>query len=483
MAGLRLPKVITFEEEKLLINACYSIRDKAIIKFMVNTGLRVSEMCKLSFDQLDLNNKYIKIIGKRDKERIITLNDEALRYLSDYLSSKKHTSTIIFSTKSGSQLSRNAVWMMLRKSCIRAGLTEKIHPHMLRHTFCTRLTENNVPIERVAELAGHSKLDTTRIYAKVSLTKKHTAVKSLNHNSFLSALFQKHKESKLRKSIPIPKRVTEFGFIPEIRGSEISRIRENIRLKIHTCLIGYEGYGKSSIINYFKSESNVLYFDHLETKQDLYDLFEILHNASFFNEYADFKELKKEVAPLSVTNMLKLIDKNISEDYVLLIDDCTGLTPKMKRVFATLSGLFCIVTSSERKHDIIMDKFDMIQVSLLSRHDTIIVINSLVDTSHLNEKQLLQMFDIIYSRTHGFPRAIVEMCDKLRKNNYSVYSLQNDSYSNPSNQKSIGWLLLLIVFIMVAFVLKFSTTGFAAGTIVYIGVILLRVFILRGVSR
>lgn len=169
-------------------------------------------------------------------------------------------------------------------------MSSKVHPHMLRHTFCTRLTEKNIPIERIAELAGHSKLDTTRIYAKVSLSKKHDAVKKLNRGGLLSRIFQKHKESKLKRSIPISKSITDSGFIPELRTDEIKRIRENIKLKISSCIISPEGYGKSSLLNYFCDQENVIFIDHIESKQDIYELMEKLFNNCFFSDYEELKQ-------------------------------------------------------------------------------------------------------------------------------------------------------------------------------------------------
>ncbi len=480
----RLPKVISDEQEKLLLSGCRSTRDRAIIRFMLNTGLRVSELCELKLGNLDLNNRYIKIIGKGNKERIVTLNNEVITCLSDYISSKRYSSEYIFSAKGGNKLTRNAVWLMLKKASINSGLDKKVHPHMLRHTFCTRLTENNVSIEKIAELAGHSKLDTTRIYSKVSLNKKHEAVSSLNKKSFFSDLFVRNKETVLKRSLPVSRLKTDTGFIPDIRKEELRRIEENIRLKIHTSIIASEGYGKSSILKYFYEsnrlgEKTFFYLDTLESKKDILRLMEDLFNKYFFPDVKDFKELKKELNQLAINEILGKINKNLSEDCVLVIDDVTGLTKRMKSVFYKLSNLFVILTSSEVKHPIILDKFDVVKLDLLSRQNTIVLINAQLNIKDIDYKILLEIYDMIYARSHGFPRAIIEMTDKMKKNNYSVHSMENDCYSNPANQKSIGWLLLFILFIMVAFILKFSTGVFAGAALVYVAIIIIRFIILR----
>ena len=480
----KLPKVISDEQERYLLSGCRSIRDKAIIRFMVNTGVRVSELCSIKLSDLDLNNKCITIIGKGNKERIVTLNSEVISALSEYISGKRYQSDYLFSAKGGNRLSRYAVWFMLNNASKNGGLTGKVHPHMLRHTFCTRLTENNVGIERIAELAGHSRLDTTRIYSKVSLNKKHEAVSVLNKRSFLSGLFNRNNETKLKRSLPVSKLKNDCGFLVDIRRDEIKRIDENIRLKIQSVLFAPEGYGKSSILKYFldrfkENDRSVIYLDSIDTRKDILKLMDELYDKCFFPDYEDIKEFRKILSPLSINEMLGVIKPELSSDCALIIDDITNLTRRMKRVFYALSNLFIVITASEVKHPIVLDKFDVVKLELLNRHRSLLLINSQIDLNELDDRIILEIYDMIYSRSHGFPRAIVELTDKMRKNNYSLNRLAGDSYTNPANQKSIGWLLLLIVFLMVAFVLKFSLNGFAGAGLVYIGVILIRFLLLR----
>ena len=484
----KLPKVISGEQERYLLSGCRSIRDKAIIRFMVNTGVRVSELCSIKLSDLDLNNKCITILGKGNKERIITLNNEVIGCLSEYISGKRYVSDYLFSAKGGKMLSRNAVWFMLNNASKNGGLTGKVHPHMLRHTFCTRLTENNVGIERIAELAGHSRLDTTRIYSRVSLNKKHEAVSVLNKMSFLSGLFNRNNETKLKRSLPVSKLKNDCGFLIDIRRDEIKRIDENIRLKIPTVLFAPEGYGKSSILNYFFSKLNdnnkcVFRLDGVETRKDILKLMDDLYEKCFFPDYEDEKDFKKSLSPLSINELIGLINKDISSDCVLIIDDISNLSKRMKRVFYALSNLFIMITASEVKHPIVLDKFDVVKLELLNRHRSLLLINSQIDLNELDDRIILEIYDMIYSRSHGFPRAIVELTDKMRKNNYSLNRLAGDSYSNPANQKSIGWLLLLLLFVMVAFILKFSLNGFAGAGLVYIAIILVRFLLLRNAYK
>jgi len=480
----KLPKVISDEQERYLLSGCRSIRDKAIIRFMVNTGVRVSELCSIKLSDLDLNNKCITIIGKGNKERIVTLNSEVISALSEYISGKRYQSDYLFSAKGGNRLSRYAVWFMLNNASKNGGLTGKVHPHMLRHTFCTRLTENNVGIERIAELAGHSRLDTTRIYSKVSLNKKHEAVSVLEKRSVFGGLFNRNNETKLKRSLPVSKLKNDCGFLIDIRRDEIKRIDENIRLKIQSVLFAPEGYGKSSILKYFldrfkENDRSVIYLDSIDTRKDILKLMDELYDKCFFPDYEDIKEFRKILSPLSINEMLGVIKPELSSDCALIIDDITNLTRRMKRVFYALSNLFIVITASEVKHPIVLDKFDVVKLELLNRHRSLLLINSQIDLNELDDRIILEIYDMIYSRSHGFPRAIVELTDKMRKNNYSLNRLAGDSYTNPANQKSIGWLLLLIVFLMVAFVLKFSLNGFAGAGLVYIGVILIRFLLLR----
>jgi hypothetical protein len=175
-----------------------------------------------------------------------------------------------------------------------------------------------------------------------------------------------------------------------------------------------------------------------------------------------------------------LINKNIAEDYIVFIEDITGISKKFKRYFYQLGTVFCLFTTSQVKHEVILDKFSIITLPLLSRQETISLIHTLIDIEAFSsERALLEFYDLVYSRTQGFPRGIVEICEKAKRNHYSLLSLRSDNYSNPANTKSIALLLVLIVFIMFAFVMKFSINGFATTAIIYISLIVGRMLLFK----
>lgn len=478
----KLPEYVTEHDESALLAACRGPRERAVLKFLIHTGLRVSELVGLKTEEINTASQFITVVGKGGKERVIPLSDDAIVYLSEYLKRKPRATEYVFTSKGGASLTRQAIYAMVNNIGKRAGL-EHIHPHIFRHTFCTRLVEKGVPLHKVGEIAGHTKLDTTRIYTRVTLNQKHEVVAKLNSTSggFLRKLLYKFRLKTLRDSVPLARYSrTETGKVSDIRQPERQRLKANVRERIPTCIFAPEGYGKSMMLQEIKDGDRTVYIRCLETKNDVMSLLEALHEKAFFPDFKDFAEFKKETRGESIPDLLLRVNKNVAEDYVLVIDDITNVSRKFRRYFLQISGLFCIVTASEKKHEIILDKFDIIELPLLSRREVISLVNGLVDPALFqSEKVLLAAYDRIYSRSHGFPRGVVELADKIRRNHYNLASLTGDGYANPANTKSIGMLLMLVGFVMFAFVMKFSIQGFATTAIIYIGLIVGRMLLFK----
>jgi len=174
-----LPEVLTLEEVEALIAACdltkpSGIRDRAILELMYSSGLRVSEVVLLEFQHVDLEERMLRLWGKGFKERIVPFGERAKEALLAYLHGprrfllKGRKSRYIFvSGPSGRPLSRQSVWNMVKRCALRAGITKRITPHTLRHTFATHLLEGGAELRVVQEFLGHSDIATTQIYTHV----------------------------------------------------------------------------------------------------------------------------------------------------------------------------------------------------------------------------------------------------------------------------------------------------------------------------
>ncbi len=156
-----------------------SLRDKAILELLFSTGLRVSELCSLDSD-LDLSRDEFSVRGKGEKVRVVFLSDEAKSAVKAYLKARKDMEEALFvnipaKTKEGapqkrtaSRLTPRSVERMIKIYAAKAGITKKVTPHVLRHSFATDLLSNGADIRSVQQLLGHASINTTQIYTHVT---------------------------------------------------------------------------------------------------------------------------------------------------------------------------------------------------------------------------------------------------------------------------------------------------------------------------
>lgn len=175
-----LPDVLTQAEVGRLlsmpnVSRPLGIRDRAILETLYATGLRVSELVNLRLTDLHLPMKLIQVVGKGDRERIIPIGEVAIDWLTRYLKTtridllkKRRNTDYVFLNAHGRQLTRQAIWQMIKKYVSLAGIKRHVTPHTLRHSFATHLLENGADLRVVQELLGHANISTTQIYTHVS---------------------------------------------------------------------------------------------------------------------------------------------------------------------------------------------------------------------------------------------------------------------------------------------------------------------------
>ena len=150
-----------------------SIRDQAILEVLYASGLRVSELCDLPLEALDLDLGIVRVTGKGSKTRIVPVGRAACRAVRRYLVHlrQRHSGTRdggrLFLSKGSRPLRRQAVWALVRRYGRKAGLSVKVSPHALRHSFATHLLEGGANLRAVQELLGHADISTTEIYTRV----------------------------------------------------------------------------------------------------------------------------------------------------------------------------------------------------------------------------------------------------------------------------------------------------------------------------
>ncbi len=156
-----------------------ALRDKAILELLFSTGLRVSELCGLDDDSINLSRDEFSVRGKGEKVRLVFLSDAARSAVKNYLAKRKSFGTALFLNNSkinknkgdGDRLTPRSVERLVRAYAIKAGISKKFTPHTLRHFFATDLMSNGADIRSVQMMLGHSSVSTTQIYTHV--TDKH----------------------------------------------------------------------------------------------------------------------------------------------------------------------------------------------------------------------------------------------------------------------------------------------------------------------
>jgi len=179
-----LPKALSEEKvAKLLASVngvdSYALRDRALLEFLYATGARVSEVCGLSLSDLDMGASLVRLFGKGSKERIVPFGRIAHGALTDWLGvggrsmlvpqqwARRDYADAVFLGAHGTRLSRQAAWGIVRKYAIRAGITEHLSPHVLRHSCATHMLVHGADLRIVQELLGHASVSTTQVYTKV----------------------------------------------------------------------------------------------------------------------------------------------------------------------------------------------------------------------------------------------------------------------------------------------------------------------------
>ena len=142
------------------------LRFRALVEVLLGTGARISEALSLTRDSIDADRKEAKIIGKGNKERVLFFSDRALLWLQRYLSTRRDDEKAVFVTTRGAprRLERQAIKRQFKAYQLRAGITKKVTPHILRHTMATTLLFNGCPIGHIKDILGHERLETTCRY-------------------------------------------------------------------------------------------------------------------------------------------------------------------------------------------------------------------------------------------------------------------------------------------------------------------------------
>jgi integrase/recombinase XerD len=177
--GRKLPDTLSFIEiEKLLAAVDQSKpeggRNRAMLEMLYSSGLRVTELVELKLNNIHFDIGFLRVIGKGNKERLVPIGRDALKYLKIYIdeirgrpphkTAQKGFETHVFLNRNGRKLTREMIFMIIKDLAIQIGLNKNISPHTFRHSFATHLIEGGADLRAVQEMLGHESITTTEIY-------------------------------------------------------------------------------------------------------------------------------------------------------------------------------------------------------------------------------------------------------------------------------------------------------------------------------
>ena len=184
--GKYLPEVLTVDEvsaiiESVDLSAQYGRRDRAILEVLYGCGLRVSEAASLRLSHIHLEEGFVDVIGKGDKQRLVPLGEMAADAILAYLPTRPEPASMafddyLFLNRFGKPLSRVSIFNLVKNQAMAAGINKEISPHTFRHSFATHLIENGADLRIVQEMLGHESILTTEIYTHVNTSTWHRSV-------------------------------------------------------------------------------------------------------------------------------------------------------------------------------------------------------------------------------------------------------------------------------------------------------------------
>lgn len=188
--SLHLPDYLTIEEiDKMLdsidTSSVIGLRNKALMEILYASGMRVSELCDLEISDVHLNEKYIRVIGKGNKERIVPIGDNAVYWVRKYITDSRDKiphkpGGTLFINYKGDKISRQSIWKIVKKIASDVGIEKEIKVHTIRHSVATHLLQNGVDLRYIQEFLGHEDISTTQIYTHIGIEELKEKIQSLH---------------------------------------------------------------------------------------------------------------------------------------------------------------------------------------------------------------------------------------------------------------------------------------------------------------
>jgi len=410
------------EQERLLDRVRNNPRHRLMILLMLDCGLRVTEVATIKVGHFHFQESKIIIpsLKKRSTNpifRSIPMTARVLDAVSNvYIKlGDKSNNAWLFPTKSKSgHIDRVRIYMMLKR---KSGWA--INPHMLRHTFATRIVSKGNDIRIAQKLLGHSSSRTTEIYLHVPEKEKQRAIRSIEPSNLIYKLKRKIFNKKPVFHFEHQNRLTSIHIG---RQAELKKIHELHRKKVNIFVAGKQGIGKSHLITQFQNEKILRLNDFTGVKKTMGNLLLALHQGDKQNvidlliSQADInKIITKESTSFIVETIIKSCEKL---EYTLIIDDLTNVTKSGVTILEKLKNHFHFIVAARRikiEYASFLTNFEKIELTSLTRPESIKMIYHLSKSFHSRIDNYEAFKNHVWEQTGGNPLYTYELIERFRK--------------------------------------------------------------------
>jgi integrase/recombinase XerD len=431
--------VITNAEFDTLLKSADNPKHKLILLLMHDAGLRVTEACRVRWEDCDFRHRQIKVksLKKRKdaKPRVLPMSSRLYFAFTEYATKTGKQEGYVFPGKDGTHQKRGAVNMLLTRLERSTPEVVEVHPHKLRHSFATNLRARGADLADIADTLGHEKIETTRIYAhadtaKLRLLMEAPKAKPTLKERVLSAL-------KPRGTRPISLVVPDPKLLVG-RSAEVQQIERAVQKGINVVLTGPIGSGKSHLLQNLQFLQPTLELDscgglktslanaivHLVGTKE--KAIQLMYNTT------DPEQLRTKVSKESVQNLVQVLcSLTKPKEYILLIGHADDVTPTSSRALEQLKAHFTIVTSARKINPTTSAwawDFERIQVKPLGREDTVRLFHRLTGTLEFRNREYIQQK--VWDTSEGNPRIITELAERLGKEENVTPEITDEIASN-----------------------------------------------------
>lgn len=413
-------RCLSDEEVKYMFSRLRTAKYRFMASIMLDCGLRVSECISLRISDFNFHGEYLLVDSKKKRKsqpkEKMPITKRVLEYAAEYWTelneSEKQPTEYMFPCQnykdSKKPLSRKQVWRVFNNAC-------GFDPHWLRHTYVTRLVENGADFHVTMELARHNSVDTTRKYVHASYERRREAVNSLQRYNTIQSIWYKLFPSRALEVLPYSFSVStqHVG-----RKQEIARLTELSIKKINTILIGEQGVGKSHILNKLDIPNSLRIDDTDQMKKTLVNT--VTYLAETKEKLAELLELNvKVITKYSIKRLVEMLQKLTDvQEYTLIFDDVTKITPTALRILEKLRHHFHIIAAArfvELKNASWLTNFEKIELKPFNQLETMEMIDRNCKDFRDRIEDYMAFRTHLWNITSGVPLLIVESLDRYRK--------------------------------------------------------------------